>query len=225
MIKELIKDITNDWNPFLTIESQKNYFNQLNMSLSKRENDIFPKPKDIFRVFNVCPLSKIKVVILGQDPYHGEGQANGLSFSVQKDLKIPPSLRNIYKELNKDLGLKIPLHGDLSHWAEQGIFLLNAGLTVDAHGASSHLKLGWQDFTNQIIKIISEQRKDIVFILWGGFARKKKNLIDSTKHFIIESAHPSPLSAYNGFWDSKPFSKTNDYLKSNNLKRIDWEIK
>ncbi len=225
MIKKLIQDINNDWNNVLTIESQKNYFNSLSNSLEKREKKIFPPEELIFNIFKTCPIAKIKVVILGQDPYHGEGQANGFSFSVNKGIKTPPSLKNIYKELNNDLSIPIPNHGDLSSWVEQGVFLLNAGLTVDANEANSHLKLGWQTFTDNIIKHISSETKNTVFILWGGFARKKKLMIDHSKHLIIESAHPSPLSAYNGFWDSKPFSKTNDYQLSKGLEQVNWIIK
>lgn len=185
--------------------------------------DVFPKPKDIFRAFELTPISKIKVVILGQDPYHGGGQAEGLSFSVPKGIALPPSLQNIYKELNSDLGISKDFKdGSLVHWAEQGVLLLNAILTVAANSPASHRSAGWEDFTDEVIKKISEKTENTVFILWGNFARSKKNLIDESRHFVIESAHPSPFSARSGFFGSKPFSKTNLYLQKNGKTEIKW---
>ena len=170
------------------------------------------------------PHEKVKVVILGQDPYHGEGQANGLCFSVHKGIRIPPSLVNIYKELNSDLGCTIPDNGDLTPWAKQGVLLLNTVLTVRAHEANSHRGIGWEEFTDACIKVLAEQDRPLVFILWGTPARRKKALIHNPKHLIVESPHPSPLSAHNGFFGSKPFSKTNAYLESVGLEPIDWQI-
>jgi uracil-DNA glycosylase len=165
------------------------------------------------------------VVILGQDPYHGEGQAHGLSFSVPQGIKIPPSLQNIFKELKSDLNIEAPTSGNLEKWAQQGVFLLNATLTVRANEAGSHQKRGWEQFTDSVIKRLSEKRENLVFILWGNYAQAKEKLIDTQKHYIIKSAHPSPLSAYNGFWESKPFSKTNTFLESKGLKAINWDLK
>jgi uracil-DNA glycosylase len=167
----------------------------------------------------------VKVVIIGQDPYHGTGQANGLCFSVHPGIEIPPSLVNIYKELSSDLGCYIPNNGDLTYWAEQGVMLLNTVLTVRAHQANSHRGIGWEEFTDAAIRVLADQDRPLVFILWGGPARRKKALIHNPKHLVVESVHPSPLSAYNGFFGSRPFSRTNDYLKSCGIEPIDWQIK
>jgi uracil-DNA glycosylase len=184
---------------------------------------IFPQAADIFRAFWLTPFSQVKVVILGQDPYHNDGQADGLCFSVPAGLPLPPSLRNIYKEIESDLGIKKDFNsGNLEPWAEQGVFLLNTILTVVAHQAASHRHCGWEYFTDALIKTISEQHENIVFMLWGNYARNKKNLIDASKHLILEAPHPSPLSAYNGWWGSKHFSKCNQYLIKHNKKEINW---
>lgn len=184
---------------------------------------IFPDPKNIFKAFWLTPFSKVKVVILGQDPYHNDGQAQGLSFSVPDNFPLPPSLQNIYKEIESDLKIKKDFkNGNLENWAEQGVFLLNAILTVVAHNAASHQKKGWEGFTDNVIKKISDEKEGVVFMLWGNFARSKKVLIDQNKHLVLESAHPSPLSAHNGFFGSKHFSKCNNYLKSKNQKEIGW---
>lgn len=185
---------------------------------------IYPNMHDIYNCFKYTDYSSVKAVILGQDPYHGYGQAHGLCFSVQRGIKPPPSLVNIYKELKTDLGIEIPTHGELTSWAKQGVLLLNTVLTVREGNPNSHKDCGWQWFTDEVIKLLNNRDKPIVFILWGGNARSKKKFIDQNKHFIIESAHPSPLSAYNGFLGSKPFSKTNRLLKSVNIEPINWNI-
>lgn len=187
--------------------------------------DSFPKEEFVYRALELTPIDKVKVLILGQDPYHGENQANGLAFSVNKDTKLPPSLKNIYKELNSDLGIKTPTHGDLTTWAKQGVLLLNSILTVEKDKPASHRKLGWEEYTDRIIKQISKERENIVFILWGKYAESKIDLIDTNRHLIISSPHPSPFSARKGFFGSKPFSKTNNYLKEKGIKEIDWSIK
>jgi len=216
------------WLKVLEPEFEQDYMIQLKKYL-KAEKDaghtIYPKGKDIFNAFWKTPFTDLKVVILGQDPYHGANQAHGLSFSVQKGIAAPPSLQNIYKELETDIpGFKIPNHGDLTEWAEQGVLLLNATLTVRASTAGSHQKFGWENFTDKVISEISKEKKGIVFILWGKFAQAKAALIDDKKHFIIKSAHPSPFSAYNGFFGSHPFSKTNEILIKEGKKPIDWQI-
>ncbi len=188
------------------------------------EQTIYPDMHDIFNCFKQTDYQSVKAVILGQDPYHGYGQAHGLCFSVKKGVKAPPSLVNIYKELKSDLGFEIPNHGDLSKWAQEGVLLLNTVLTVREGQPNSHKDCGWQWFTDEVIKKLNEREKPIVFILWGGNARSKKKLIDQNRHFVIESAHPSPLSAYNGFLGSKPFSKTNEMLQSVNISPIDWNL-
>jgi len=216
------------WLEVLGDEFDKNYMVQLRQFLKNEKqagSKIYPKGSDIFNAFNKTPFDKVKVVILGQDPYHGENQAHGLSFSVQKGITIPPSLRNIYKELEIDIsGFKIPNHGDLTEWAEQGVLLLNATLTVKAGMPGSHQKKGWEEFTDNVIKTISEKKEGIIFILWGSFAQAKAELIDKTKHHIIKSPHPSPFSADRGFFGSKPFSKTNEILEKKGKKAIDWQI-
>jgi uracil-DNA glycosylase len=216
------------WLKVLSDEFDKPYMADLKKFLKEEKeagHKIYPKNADIFNAFNKTPLDKLEVVILGQDPYHGESQAHGLSFSVQKGITIPPSLRNIYKELSTDIpGFVIPNHGDLTEWAEQGVLLLNASLTVRAATPGSHQKRGWETFTDTVIKKISDEKKGIVFILWGSFAQAKAELIDQTKHHIIKSPHPSPFSADRGFFGSKPFSKTNEILIKEGKKPINWQI-
>ncbi len=208
------------WRPILEIEEEKEYFKNLSAFVKKEyaTENVFPHPKDIFRAFDMCPFDTVKVVILGQDPYHGPQQANGLSFAVHSGMTLPPSLKNIFKEIKSDLGYEPYPDGDLSRWAKQGVLLLNATLTVRANSPGSHQKKGWEEFTDATIRALSEKRKGIVFILWGNYAKKKGSIIDRTKHFVIESPHPSPFSAYDGFFGSKPFSKANTYL----TKPIDW---
>lgn len=222
----MIETLNTSWFNLLTSEFEKDYFKVLSafIEAERQEHSIFPPSELTFSALNKTEFKNIKVVILGQDPYHNHGQANGLSFSVQKGVKIPPSLKNIFKELNTDLGMAIPKSGDLSYWAEQGVLLLNATLSVRAHTPGSHQKQGWEQFTDAIIKLISTQRNNIVFILWGNFAQQKLKLIDSEKHHTIQSVHPSPFSARNGFFGSKPFSKTNEYLNRVGKKTIDWNL-
>ncbi|MDG1477415.1 MAG: uracil-DNA glycosylase [Vicingaceae bacterium] len=225
-----------EWKVFFNKEFEKDYFNKLNTSISSqfKTEKIFPYQNLIFNAFNTTPLNKVKVIIIGQDPYHSYEKINeteiphahGLSFSIPKMAKkTPPSLRNIFKELNQDLGYNIPKHGDLTSWAKQGVLLLNATLTVRAHEAGSHQKYGWETFTNNVIEKISSEKSGIVFLLWGKFAEQKEVLIDSKKHFILKSAHPSPFSAHRGFFGCKHFSKTNTILRENKKDIIDWEIK
>lgn len=218
--------IGNDWDDILKEEYDKSYFKEMTAFLIKeyQEKTIYPKESEIFKAFRLTPYNKVKVVILGQDPYHDVGQAEGLSFSVKEGIKRPPSLINIYKELFDDLGYNIVENGSLVKWANEGVLLLNSILTVEKDKAASHSKIGWEEFTDQVIKKINEKDTPVVFILWGSFARSKKKYITNKKHLIIESAHPSPLSAYNGFFGSKPFSKTNDFLSKNGLKPIDWNL-
>ncbi len=189
---------------------------------ARKQQTLYPQAQDIFAAFTLTPFNRVKVVILGQDPYHGEGQAHGLCFSVPQGIQPPPSLKNIFKELHADLGITPPTSGCLTGWAQQGVLLLNAILTVRANEAASHRDKGWEAFTDGVIQTISDKREHVVFILWGNYARSKKKLIDASKHLIIESAHPSPLSAYNGFFGSKPFSQTNEYLQSHDLEPIEW---
>jgi uracil-DNA glycosylase len=190
----------------------------------KYKRGSYPPKSQLYRSLELAPLERVKVVILGQDPYHGVGQANGLAFSVNMGIRIPPSLRNIYKELEADIGIEAPNHGDLTAWAKEGVLLLNSILTVEKGKPGSHKNLGWEQYTDSIIKQISDEREHIVFILWGKYAQSKESLIDTTKHLIIKSPHPSPFSARRGFLGSKPFSRTNKYLKKNNLKEINWNI-
>jgi uracil-DNA glycosylase len=215
------------WKEILKHEFAKPYFQQIPLHIKTERSQgkvIYPPGSLIFNAFNTTPFDKIKVVILGQDPYHGPGQAHGLSFSVQKGVAQPPSLVNIFKELQEDIGITIPNHGDLSHWAEQGVFLLNASLTVRAGEPMSHAKIGWAEFTNEVIKKISEKKEHVVFMLWGKFAQEKRTLIDESKHLILRSVHPSPLSAHGGFFGSKHFSKANAWLMSKGIDPIDWQI-
>lgn len=219
-------NLGNAWDSVLSpLFSDERYLNIRNfLKAEYNEQTIYPNMHDIFNAFKITNYNDVKAVILGQDPYHGYGQAHGLCFSVQKGVKCPPSLVNIYKELKSDLGFEIPNHGNLTKWAQEGVLLLNTVLTVREGNPNSHKDCGWQWFTDEVIKKLNEREKPIVFILWGGNARSKKKFIDQNKHFIIESAHPSPLSAYNGFFGSKPFSKTNELLKSVNIPPIDWNI-
>ena len=218
-------DIEASWKQHLESEFTKPYFTQLteNVRNEYRNGLCFPPGKLVFNAFNLCPFDKVKVVILGQDPYHEQGQAMGLSFSVPEGIMLPPSLQNIYKEIQNDLGKPIPASGDLTRWAKQGVLLLNATLTVRAHIANSHQTLGWANFTDAAIEALSAHREHVVFMLWGGFARSKKRLIDANRHCIIESVHPSPLSANRGGWFGQhQFSRCNAYLKQQGLDEIDW---
>jgi len=215
------------WKEVLKGEFSKDYFQQIPLHIKTEKSQgkvIYPPGSLIFNAFNTTPFDKVKVVILGQDPYHGKGQAHGLCFSVQHGVPPPPSLLNIFKELQEDIGIEIPHHGNLTHWAQQGVFLLNASLTVRAGEPMSHSKIGWAAFTDTVIKKISEQKKNVVFLLWGKFAQEKRVLIDETKHFILRSVHPSPLSAYGGFFGCKHFSKTNEYLVSKGIDPVDWSL-
>lgn len=219
--------IDQSWKTHLQQEFEKPYFDNL-IQFVKNEyqtQTCYPKGAEIFNAFNHCKFNDVKVVIIGQDPYHGPNQANGLCFSVNNGVTHPPSLINIFKELQTDLDIPYPKNGNLMPWANQGVLLLNATLTVRAHEAGSHQKQGWEAFTDAVIKIVSEQKNDVVFLLWGGFAKKKVKLIDTTKHHILTSGHPSPLSANRGYWfGNKHFSKTNEILKSLGKDEIDWII-
>ena len=218
--------IGNAWDEELKEEYTKEYFTELmNFVRGEYKNKvIYPKQNEVFNAFRYTDFDNVKVVILGQDPYHGPNQAEGLSFSVSDDVLKPPSLQNIFKELESDLGIPFPKHNSLKPWTKQGVLLLNAVLTVEEHKPASHKGKGWETFTDDVIEILNKREKPIVFILWGAFARSKKSLITNKQHYIIESAHPSPFSARNGFFGSKPFSKTNDFLRKNGLKEIDWRV-
>lgn len=216
--------IEQSWKEVLKDEFEKDYFINLTNFIKKEYLSgkvIYPKPSNIFNAFNLCPLDNVKVVIIGQDPYHEPNQAHGLCFSVQKGVNYPPSLVNIYKEIENDLGYKSVTNGDLSYWAEQGILLLNSSLTVKAHYAGSHSGIGWEIFTDSVIKILS-YKEGIVYLLWGSFAQKKAEIIDINKNLVLKSVHPSPLSAHRGFFGNHHFSKTNQYLKSLGKKEIIW---
>lgn len=218
--------IGNDWDEKLSViwqsEGFKKFYDLINREYQNKI--IFPPKDQIFTSLKLTSFKDVKVVIVGQDPYHGEGEAHGLSFSVQKGVKVPPSLKNIYKELENDLGILPKEHGNLTNWAKQGVLLLNAVLTVEKDKAASHRKLGWERLTDYVIKVINAKEEPVVFILWGNFAKEKSVYITNPKHLIITSPHPSPFSANNGFFGSKPFSKTNDFLKKNNKKTIDWSL-
>jgi uracil-DNA glycosylase len=220
--------LESSWLAVLDQEFEKDYMKSLKAFLQEEKEKgltIYPKGTDIFNALNTTSFDAVKVVILGQDPYHGVGQAHGLSFSVQRGVTTPPSLKNIYKELETDIpDFKTPTHGNLTHWAEQGVLLLNATLTVRASEAGSHQNRGWEVFTDEIIKALSQKREHIVFLLWGKYAQAKAALIDQKKHYVLTAAHPSPFSAYNGFFGSKHFSKANQLLVQNNLKPIDWTL-
>lgn len=216
-------NIEESWKNLLKPEFEKPYFSSLINFVKQeyKEHTCYPKGKNIFKAFELTPFDQVKVVLLGQDPYHGEGQAMGLCFSVPNGIVYPPSLRNIIIELKNDTGIELK-SGDLTPWAKQGVFLLNATLTVRAHQAGSHQKKGWETFTDSVIHKISEEKEHVVFILWGSYAQQKINLIDTQRHFIIKSVHPSPLSAHRGFFSSKPFSLTNEYLTSKKIEPIQW---
>ncbi|MCI9163460.1 MAG: uracil-DNA glycosylase [Lachnospiraceae bacterium] len=218
--------IANDWLVPMGEEFKKPYYKKLYEKVKEeyQTRQVFPDANDIFNAFEFTPLSEVKVVILGQDPYHNVGQAHGLCFSVKPDVEIPPSLVNIYKELHDDLGCEIPNNGYLVKWAKQGVMLLNTVLTVRAHAANSHRGIGWEEFTDAAIRALNEQDRPIVFILWGRPAQTKKAMLNNPKHLILEAPHPSPLSAHRGFFGSRPFSKTNAFLESNGLAPIDWQI-
>lgn len=216
--------IESSWKQRLMGEFEKPYFATLTDFVREeyRSGTCYPPGKLIFNAFNLCPFDDVKAVIIGQDPYHGPGQAHGLCFSVNDGVKFPPSLQNIFKEIQSDLGIPVPVSGNLTRWAEQGVLLLNATLTVRAHQAGSHQKQGWETFTDAVIKKVAEERENIVFILWGGYAQKKGAFIDRTCHLVLSSAHPSPLSAYQGFFGNKHFSLTNAYLEQHGKTPIKW---
>jgi uracil-DNA glycosylase len=215
------------WKEHLQKEFSRDYFQQVVLHLKTERATgatIYPPGQQIFNAFELTPFAKVKAVIIGQDPYHGPGQAHGLSFSVQNGVASPPSLQNIFKELHTDLGMPIPKHGNLTKWAKQGVLLLNAVLTVRAKEPGSHAKIGWMNFTDAVIKTISDQKENVVFMLWGRFAHEKQVLIDETKHNVLKAAHPSPLSAHNGFFGCKHFSITNELLVKNKIEPIDWSL-
>ena len=218
--------ITNDWSEKLKDEYKKDYYRKLFEFVGSEysTHTVYPPGDDIFNAFHLTPLSNVKVVIIGQDPYHEPGQAHGLSFSVKPGVDIPPSLVNIYKELQSDLGCYIPNNGYLVKWAEQGVLLLNAVLTVRAHAAASHQNKGWEQFTDAVIRIVNEIDRPIVFLLWGGFARGKKSMLTNPNHLVLEAPHPSPLSSYRGFFGCRHFSKANEFLVSHGSTPIDWQI-
>lgn len=218
--------IGNKWDELLKDEYKKEYFQNLLQFIKEeyKKKTIYPKQNEVFNAFRYTDFDNLKVVILGQDPYHGPNQAEGLSFSVSNEVLKPPSLQNIFKELENDLGIPFPKANSLKPWAKQGVLLLNAVLTVEEHKPTSHKDKGWEQFTDDIIKIINKRETPIVFILWGSYARNKKKLITNPNHYVIESAHPSPFSARNGFFESRPFSKTNKFLKEHDIKEIDWRI-
>lgn len=216
--------IDESWNNVLKGEFEKQYFHDLTSFVKeeKETHTIYPPGSLIFNAFDRCKFDQVKVVIIGQDPYHGPEQANGLCFSVNDGVAFPPSLKNIFKEIQEDLGTEFPLSGNLERWADQGVLLLNATLTVRARTAGSHQKKGWEEFTDEVIRQVSINKEKVVFILWGAYAQKKGAIIDTTKHYVIKSPHPSPFSAHSGFFGSKPFSKTNDYLTKEGLTPIKW---
>lgn len=218
--------IQNDWLEAIGGEFHKEYYKELYNFVKEEysKHAVFPNSEDIFNAFHFTPLHEVKAVIIGQDPYHNEEQAHGLCFSVKKGVDIPPSLVNIYKELNSDLGCYIPNNGYLEKWAKQGVLLLNTVLTVRAHNANSHKGKGWEKFTDAVIQAVNEQDRPIVFILWGKPAQMKKKMLNNPKHLILEAPHPSPLSSFRGFFGSKPFSKTNDFLIEHGIEPIDWQI-
>ncbi len=218
--------IEDSWKEVLSDEFAKPYFADLKQFLLKEKQSysVFPPGSQIFNAFNSTPFNKVKVVILGQDPYHGPGQAHGLCFSVPRGIAPPPSLVNIFKELRTDLGIPVPSHGNLEKWAAQGVMLLNATLTVRAHQAGSHQNKGWETFTDKVIDLLVEKRSNLVFILWGNYAQQKSIRIDPLKHLILKSVHPSPLSASRGFFGCRHFSKANNYLRQNQIEPIDWDL-
>ncbi|WP_230397939.1 uracil-DNA glycosylase [Novisyntrophococcus fermenticellae] len=218
--------ISGSWAKALQGEFHKPYYKELFETVGReyQTRKVFPPPEDLFNAFHLTPLDQVKVVILGQDPYHNDGQAHGLCFSVKPDVEIPPSLVNIYKELEDDLGCYVPNNGYLVKWANQGVLMLNTVLTVRAHQANSHRGIGWEQFTDAAIRILAEQDRPMVYILWGKPAQMKKSMLYNPKHLILEAPHPSPLAAYRGFFGSRPFSRTNQYLQENGLDPIDWQI-
>ena len=224
MIK--LQEIDSQWQEALKEEFQKDYYHELMAKVSEayENNQVFPPANEVFNALNLTPLSQVKAVIIGQDPYHDVGQAHGLCFSVKPGVKVPPSLVNIYKELHDDLGCTIPEDGYLVKWATQGVLMLNTVLTVNAHEPNSHKGYGWEKFTDAIISKVNEEDRPIVFLLWGAPAQKKKKLLNNPKHLILEAPHPSPLSVYRGFWGCKHFSKTNDFLVNNGIEPIDWQL-
>jgi len=213
------------WKSKLSAEFEKEYFLKLTEFVKEeyRKNTIYPPGSLIFNAFNLCPFERVKAVIIGQDPYHGPGQAHGLCFSVREGVDFPPSLINIFKEISSDMDIQRPLNGNLERWATQGVLLLNATLTVRAHQAGSHQKKGWEEFTDNAIKILNEEKRNIVFFLWGAYAQKKGETIDRSRHLVLESVHPSPLSAHKGFFGNNHFSKCNNYLKEHGIEPIKWE--
>ena len=221
-----MKIFQNDWAPFLEAEMQEEYYQRLRRILIKeyQSRTIHPGMYDIFNAMHYTPYNKVKVVILGQDPYHGPNQAHGLSFSVRPGVEPPPSLINIFKELHDDLGCTIPKYGCLKHWAEQGVLLLNTVLTVREHQANSHQGIGWERFTDHIIELLNQREQPMVFILWGRPAQRKQSMITNPNHLVLTSSHPSPLSAYRGFFGSRPFSKVNDFLQKHGIDPIDWQL-
>ncbi|MFI2857535.1 uracil-DNA glycosylase [Paenibacillus sp. JSM ZJ436] len=216
----------NDWDEQLKDEISKPYFQELRMKLAVeyKEHTVYPPKEDIFRALKETACREARVVILGQDPYHGAGQAEGLSFSVSAGIRIPPSLHNIYKELNQDLGVPAPHHGSLMHWAKQGVVLLNAVLTVREGQPNSHKGLGWETFTDAVFHKLNERQEPLVFMLWGSYAQKKGSFIDRTRHLVLESTHPSPLAAHKGFLGSRPFTKANAFLKEHDMEIVDWKL-
>ncbi len=218
--------IKNDWASFFETEFEKPYMKELFEFLKSEyeTHTVYPQKSDVFRAFELTPYRDVKVVILGQDPYHGPNQAHGLSFSVNEGIAFPPSLRNIFTELVEDTSAQMPVTGDLTSWAKQGVLLLNTTLTVQSASPMSHAKKGWEQFTDEVLRYLNKHETPIVFVLWGNHAKTKLKLIDESKHDVIQSAHPSPLSAYRGFFGSKPFSKTNEFLKSRNQELIDWTL-
>ncbi|MBB6452288.1 uracil-DNA glycosylase [Salirhabdus euzebyi] len=222
----MFKKLPADWAPYIQEELTKPYFLNLEQFLMEEYTHyrVHPKKEDIFNVFDYTPFQKVKVVILGQDPYHGPNQAHGLSFSVQPNVSVPPSLRNIFKELESDLGYKAPQHGHLLKWADQGVLLLNTVLTVRENEANSHRNQGWEMFTDKILEVINDKKEHVVFVLWGNHAIQKAKKISREKHYVLKGPHPSPLSSYRGFFGSKPFSKVNSYLKSVGKEEINWQL-
>ena len=219
--------VTNDWLEVFKPEYKKPYYKKLYDFINEEYSryTVYPPGDDIFNAFHLTPLSKVKVVIIGQDPYHEPGQAHGLCFSVKQGVDIPPSLQNIYKELHDDVGFEIPGHGCLTSWAEQGVLLLNAVLTVRAHAAASHQNKGWEEFTDAVIRAVNEVDRPIVFLLWGGFARSKSKMLTNPNHLVLEAPHPSPLSAYRGFFGCRHFSRANDFLTAHGAEPVDWTIR
>jgi uracil-DNA glycosylase len=218
--------VKTDWNPVLRGEFTKPYWAELQQYVTseRARATVYPPPDEVFAALHLTPYAEVKAVILGQDPYHGPNQAHGLCFSVRAGVQPPPSLQNIFKELESDLGISAPAHGCLDHWARQGVLLLNASLTVRRGAAASHQGKGWETFTDEVLRVVNQKRERVVFILWGAAARRKRPLIDTSRHVIIESAHPSPLSASNGFFGSRPFSRTNAALVEAGREPIDWRI-